>query len=309
MSLDLTVAGNLLVDDIVYEDGSTRMARAGGATLYAALGANLWGIRVGITSVVGDDYPERTLDALDARGIDLSGLRRLENQPGLRTWLLYEGRRRHVVHRLCGPTHAEVSPAATDLDDGPQARAVHLAPMPFEVQRDLVETLRKRPDIAVSLDPYELLMSQNLEDWKELLAGVDDFFFSEDEMLIDGGLESPRPILAELAPEKLNRIFYKRGARGGIAYDRRAGDFLDWPARARTVVDPTGAGDAFAGGVIAGQLLGEPLPRALELGVVSAAFAVEGEGADSLLAAGPDSASRRLREEFGDAPQPAPFWV
>ncbi len=76
MTLDLAVAGNLLVDDIVYEDGGTRMAQAGGAVLYAALGASLWGIRVGIVSVLGDDYPARMLDDLEARGIDLSGLRR-----------------------------------------------------------------------------------------------------------------------------------------------------------------------------------------------------------------------------------------
>ncbi len=150
MSLDLAVAGNLLVDDVVYQDGRTRMAQPGGATLYAALGARLWGIRVGIVSVVGDDYPARMLDDLADRGIDLTGIRRL-------------GR----------------------------------------------------------------------------------------------------------------------------------------PARARAVVDPTGAGDAFAGGVLAGRLLGEPLPRALEHGVVAAAFAVEGEGAEGLLAADPDSARQRLRDELG----------
>ncbi len=296
--LDLAVAGNLLVDDVVYEDGRTRMAQPGGATLYAALGASLWGIRVGIASVIGDDYPAPVLDDLEARGIDLSGLRRL-GRPGLRTWLLYEGRRRHVVHRLGGPTHAEVSPTAADLDSGPRPRAYHLAPMPFDVQRGLVEALAARRQANVSLDPYELLTAQNLDSWKELLAGIDDFFLSEDEMMIDGGLDNPRPILARIGGEKPKRIFYKRSARGGIAYDRRAGRFLEWPARARAVVDPTGAGDAFAGGVIAGRLLGEPLARALELGAVAASFAVEGEGAGGLLAAGPDSAWQRLREDWG----------
>ena len=293
--VDLAVTGNLLVDDIVYEDGSTRMAQAGGAVLYAALGASLWGVRVAIISVIGDDYPSGMLDDLEARGIDLSGLRRL-GRPGLRTWLLYEGRRRHVVHRLDGPSHAEVSPTADDFDAAPRARAVHLAPMPFEVQRGLVDALARR-DCTVSLDPYELLTEQNLDAWKELLAGVDDFFLSEDEMLIQGGLERPRPILAGLCAGRPHRIFYKRGARGGIAYDPRAGRFLEWPARARAVVDPTGAGDAFAGGVLAGRLLGEPLPRALEFGVVSAAFAVEGVGAEGLLAASPDSARQRLRDD------------
>ncbi len=296
-ALDLAVAGNLLVDDIVYEDGRTRMAQPGGAVLYAALGASLWDIRVGIFSVAGDDYPRSMLDQLAARGIDLSGLRSF-GRPGLRTWLLYEGRRRHVVHRLDGPTHAEVSPTAADLDAGPRARAFHLAPMPFDVQRALVETLASR-DASVSLDPYELLTEDNLGAWRELLSGVDDFLLSEDEMMIDGGLERPRPILAELCGDRPRRVFYKRGARGGIAYDRRAERFLEWRARSRAVVDATGAGDAFAGGVIAGRLLGEPLPRALCYGVVSAAFAVEGEGAECLLAAGPGEARRRLRQELG----------
>ncbi len=320
-AVDLVVAGNLLVDDVVYQDGSTRMAQPGGATLYAALGAMLWGIRVGIVSILGDDYPEGILDDLEARGVDLSGLRRL-GRPGLRTWLLYEGRRRHVVHRLDGPSHAEVSPTAADLDAGPRARAVHLAPMPFDLQRGLVEALaRRRPPgggqakpspgggptqhlANVSLDPYELLSADNLDAWKELLAGVDDFFLSEDEMMVAGGLERPRPILAELCGGRPGHVLYKRGARGGIAYDHRAGRYLEWPARARAVVDPTGAGDAFAGGVAAGRLLGEPLSRALELGVVSAAFAVEGVGADGLLAASADSARRRLRDDFGSFRRP-----
>ena len=307
MSLDLAVAGNLLVDDIVHEDGGTRMAQPGGAVLYAALGANLWGIRVGIVSVVGDEYPNRTLDDLAARGIDLSGLRSL-GRPGLRTWLLYEGRRRHLVHRLDGPSHAEVSPTAADFDTAPGSRAYHLAPMPFDVQRGLIEALAPQSDVTqsdvnLSLDPYELLTAHNFDAWKELLTGVDDFLLSEDEMMVDGGLEQPRPILAELCGDSAGgtgagRVFYKRGARGGVVYDPRDRRFLEWPARARAVVDPTGAGDAFAGGVLAGQLLGEPLARALELGIVSAAFAVEGEGARGLLAATPETARQRLRDEF-----------
>ena len=69
MTLDLAVVGNLLVDDIVYEDGRTRMAQPGGATLYAALGARLWGIRVGIISVVGDNYAAPVIVDLAALGI------------------------------------------------------------------------------------------------------------------------------------------------------------------------------------------------------------------------------------------------
>ena len=44
----LVVLGNLLVDDVVFPDGSTRMGQPGGAVLYAALGARLWDVRTGL---------------------------------------------------------------------------------------------------------------------------------------------------------------------------------------------------------------------------------------------------------------------
>jgi hypothetical protein len=53
----IVLLGNLLVDDVVFADGTTRMGQAGGALLYGELGATLWGARPGLVSVLGDDYP------------------------------------------------------------------------------------------------------------------------------------------------------------------------------------------------------------------------------------------------------------
>ncbi len=64
----LVCAGNLVVDDIVLPDGTRRDCQAGGAVLYAALGAALWGAPVVLVAPVGDDYPNATLSALEAWG-------------------------------------------------------------------------------------------------------------------------------------------------------------------------------------------------------------------------------------------------
>ncbi len=304
MKRDLVVLGNLLLDDIVYADGRTRMAQPGGAVLHSALAARLWGIEVGIVTVRGDDYPGWVLEAVAERGVDLAGVRPF-SRPGLRTWLLYEGRRRRVVHRLDGPTHAEVSPAAEDIPPDWEARAVHLAPMPLDIQRQILGALSPRAGLLVSVDPYELLTEAGIDPWRELFAGVDILFLSEDELEIAGALDDPRPILQALAPRLsegnrgLRLVAYKRGARGGLLWDARQGTFLEWSGRAPETVDPTGAGDAFAGGFLAGHLKGEPIPRALERGVVAASFALEGRGADGLLAATPQEAQTRLRDWFG----------
>jgi hypothetical protein len=73
----LVLLGNLLVDDIVFPDGSTRLGQPGGAIMYGSLGAALWGTHVGCVSLVGTDYPVTMLDELEKRRVDLTGVHQL----------------------------------------------------------------------------------------------------------------------------------------------------------------------------------------------------------------------------------------
>jgi sugar/nucleoside kinase (ribokinase family) len=295
VSPDLVVLGNLLVDDMVFPDGRTRMQEPGGATLYSALGASLWGLRAGVASVRGDDYPDWALAALRERGVDLAGVRPLGG-PGVRTWLLYEGERRQVIHRLDRPSHADVSPTAAALPEAwRRARALHLAPMPFAVQRELVDALSGIPGAFLSLDPYRLLTPDSVEDWRGVISRVDAFFLSEDEMEI-GSREDAGPALRSLAGGRLRFVFFKRGAAGGLLYDARDDRLIEWAPRTAGVVDPTGAGDAFAAGFLAGWLADDPLESALARGVVTASFAIEDWGSAGLLRASPAAAAARLAE-------------
>lgn len=297
----LVVLGNLLVDDLVFEDGRTRLAEAGGAVLYAALGAALWGVRTGIVSLRGDDYPAAALEALREREVDLEGVRDL-GRPGARAWLLYEGRRRQIVHRLERPTHADVSPGIGHLPPTwAAAAAFHLTPTPLEAQRELAGALRARGGAWISLDPHVPLRADTLPAWRAVLPQLDALFVGEDELRLEGaGLgDDPRGVLRLLAGGRLGLIACKRGARGGVAYDARGGRCVDWPAVAVDVVDPTGAGDAFAGGFLAGRLSGDSLERALLRGAVTASFAVADWGARGLLAASRDAAGARLAAAEG----------
>ncbi len=300
MTPDLVLLGNLLVDDVVFPDGRTRMGQAGGAMLYASLGASLWGARAGCVSLQGDDYPEQALERLRARGVSTDGIRRL-GRGGVRTWLLYEGRVRRIVHRLGVPSHEEVSP---EYDDVPQAwrtaKAFHLAPMPIARQSDLAERLGAG-GAFVSVDPHEIVTEATLPRWRETLAHADAFFPSEDELRLEDAQTDPHRALRRLAGgfERLKFVAYKRGLRGGLLYDVRADRVHEWQARTNGVVDPTGAGDAFAAGFLLAHLRGLPLADCLRRGVVTASFAIEDWGPDGLLAAAPPAAAARLREWFG----------
>ena len=295
---DLVLAGNLLVDDIVLADGTTLLAEPGGAVLHAALAASLWGCRVGVLSVVGTDYPAEAIETLAGRGVDLAGVRRLEG-PGGRAWLLHEPSARRIIHHLDSPTHAAVSPTPADLPaHWRAARGIHLAPMPLgrqlELARDLADTVAdSRP--FVSLDPFELVRDETADCWREPLSHVDALFAGEDDLRLTG---SAADRLGALAGDRLRLLAVKQAERGGMLLDRHAADTHRWQARTTRVVDVTGAGDAFAGGFLAGWLATGEIPPSLAQGVVSASFVLEDWGSRGLARATPTAARARLVEWF-----------
>ena len=174
------------------------------------------------------------------------------------------------------------------------APAFHLAPMPFPVQRRVLASLANEPNRFVSIDPHRPITGETLDEWLEALAYADAFFPGGDEFLLEGADVHPERVLPRLATGRLRFIVLKQGARGGILYDAHQDRFHRWVGRASKVVDPTGAGDAFAGGFIAGHLEGLPVEACLDRAGVSASFALEARGAASLLEATRTEADARV---------------
>ena len=286
---DLVLLGNLLVDDVVFGDGRTRMAQPGGAILYAALAARMWGTSVGCVSLRGEDYPADALAALRERGVRLEGVHDL-GVDGVRTWLLYEGAVRRVVHRLGGPTHEAVSPGPAHIPEAwRRARAFHLAPMPVAIQRALVEAIRsweapERPAL-VSVDPHVPITEDTHDEWRRLLARVDAFFPSDDEVRWPAAAADPAAALATLVSGRLRFVAWKRGAQGGMLYDARDARAHRWEPDDPQVVDPTGAGDAFAAGFLSAWLENRPDFETLSRAILSAERACSAWGPEALLEA------------------------
>jgi cytidine kinase len=299
----IVLLGNLLVDDVVFADGTTRMEQPGGAVLYGALGATVWGSRPGLVSVLGDDYPAQVLEKLERRGVDLTGVQRL-GRSGVRTWLLYEGHVRRLIHRLGCPTHEDVSPTPALIpSDWGAARAFHLAPMPFGVQRTLLTAFRNHRPAFVSIDPHLPVTEETLHEWREALADADAFLPGEDELLLEGAPENPHRALLRLVNGRLRFVVFKRGAKGGILYDAHDDHFYRWDPRTAAVVDQTGAGDAFGVGLVLAHLEGLPIEACLQRAIVTASFAVAGWGPEALLAATRADAEARLRQWYGSEGQ------
>ena len=99
---------------------------------------------------------------------------------------------------------------------------------------------------------------------------------------------------ATLASFGCEVIVIKRGGRGQYLYERSSNKKWEIPAYPSRLIDPTGAGDVFCGGFLAGFAAGyDPLQAAMQ-GNISASFSIEGSGVFYLLDSMPGLAQARL---------------
>ncbi|WP_232664950.1 sugar kinase [Pseudonocardia sp. TRM90224] len=129
----------------------------------------------------------------------------------------------------------------------------------------------------------------------ELAGAADIVLVGADEARRVFGADSPAALRSLLPGPRL--VVVKDGAREAYAVDR-AGDVVVQPALAVDVVEPVGAGDAFAAGLLTGVLRDEPVQRCLRRGHLGAAavLMIEGDSAPPLAAALLDVSEREWAE-------------
>jgi len=281
---NVVVAGNLTIDDVVLPDGATSMGSLGGNAIWAALGARLWEPTVGIVARRGDDLPEATLDELRSLGIALDGIVPVDG-PTIRNWVIYEtdGSRRWL-YRTPADRYREVAIRASDFPAAwSESRVVHVASMSIDAAEAVVGELRRRGSRArVILDTHEDYTARVRDRLLELAAAVDVFAPSRDELADLLDYDDPERAVRELRTTIRGAIVVKLGADGCLVADGETIEHIR-PVDT-TVVDVTGAGDAFCGGLAAGLAAGLPMTGAVQRGAESAAKAISVFGSISLAA-------------------------
>jgi len=134
------------------------------------------------------------------------------------------------------------------------------------------------------------------DDVRTLLRSLTAFLASEEKLraLFWGRTDDLWQMAEILGSFGCEFIVVKRGARGQLLYDSVSKKRWEIPAYPAQRVDPTGAGDSFCGGFLAGyQETYDPLQAVLH-GSVSASLTIEGSGALHALEALPGLAQARL---------------
>jgi sugar/nucleoside kinase (ribokinase family) len=150
-----------------------------------------------------------------------------------------------------------------------------------DLQQHIINISGKKRLIAC--DTMNLWINNNLQGLKKVLSSVDLFLLNEEEAKLLAGTTSLNKSLERLHAMGPKQIIIKLGRRGCVIFNK--GKISKVPAIADiAVVDPTGAGDCFAGGLLGYMLLyNSSLEDAACYGSAVASFAIEGFGVDHLL--------------------------
>jgi ribokinase len=275
----VVTVGELTLDDIVVEGAGCDWQQPGGGALYSAIGALAWGARPAICATIGSDYPDRWLDRLQAAGVDITPVSRTPER-SLGLWLLYEREgRRHQVEKASGSTFAALDAARCSWRSSvPDVVGVHVAPQTTAGQMSALEDVRAAGVVATQDLLIEPFIDAEPYRSGAAMRGARAFLPSQQEvgqLWMDIDPHALRGHLRESAG--IEHLVIKRGAAGAdVVLDDVV---VRVPPAAETVVDPTGAGDAFCGGFLVGLIdTGDPVEAAVR-GAVSAAVVVETRGA------------------------------
>lgn len=291
--MSLAVFGSVGLDDV--ETPSGRVAGAvGGSAVYFALAASLF-TRVQVAANVGFDFPDAAWAPLRRRGADLSGLKVHRDQPNFRWRGRYEGDLNEAI-----TLETQLNVLALEPEVPPsfaEARLVFLANMGPDVQGRLRDRF---PHARVWADTMNLWIRTQRPALEALLPRLDGLVLNDGEARMLTGernLIAAGVCLQEMGPAT---VVIKKGEHGSFLFAREGRFSL--PAYPTVkVVDPTGAGDSFAGGFLgslaaAGAWDFRAMRRAMVDGTVCASLTVEDFSTRGLEGADPAEIARRGAE-------------
>ena len=291
----------ITVGTVAFDNIETPFGRAdkvvGGAATYIALAASYFLKKQGIVSVVGVDFPQEMIDRFGRRGVDLSGL---EVLPGKESFF-WSGRYHYDMNsRDTLETRLNV---LLDLDpklNGAYRSAEYLMLGNLDpvVQAKVLDQVEA--PALVAMDTMNFWMDSAMEALKQVIARVDILVINDSEVRQLSGEHSLVKAAHKVLAMGPRYLVVKKGEHGALLFDKDRVFFA--PALPLDeVVDPTGAGDTFAGGFIgylarSGDHSFSNLKRAIIVGSAMASFCCEKFGVQRLLELDQEEIDRRIQQ-------------
>ncbi|MDD2679363.1 MAG: PfkB family carbohydrate kinase [Candidatus Omnitrophica bacterium] len=275
--MSILVLGTVALDNVRTPHG-VRKKILGGSAVHFSMAARLF-TRVNLVAIVGRDFPERHIEFLEAKGINLSALIREASGKTFQWSGEYRG---DLNTAITLNTELGVLSTFKPKISEEQKRIEHvfLANLDPDIQRHLLGHMRSPKLIA--LDSMNYWINNKRKSLLRLLKQVHIYVANDQEarsLSQEHNLIQAAKRLRSFGPRM---ILIKKGEHGVLFYsDKFVFSLPGYPAE--KVIDPTGAGDTFAGGFMgylakAKIINMQNIRKALVLGTIAASFNIEDFG-------------------------------
>lgn len=292
--MSVLVVGTTALDSIKTPHGDNPRL-LGGSASHAAVAASFFG-PVSLVGVVGSDFPEKYVDLYKRHQIDLTGLEFAEGNT-----FHWEGEyeinmnNRQTLETDLGVIEDWMPTLHADLREKTFILLANCAP---SLQHHILRQI-KAPQFVIA-DTMDLWLNIAREELLGLLKDIDCLVLNDSEarqLMEEDNVIVATKRIHELGPKY---VIVKKGEHGAIL-SSPAGFFLAPAFPLEKLVDPTGAGDSFVGGLIGylannGGGIDDNLRRAIIHGSVVASFCCEGFGLDATTRATRESIDQRVKQ-------------
>jgi sugar/nucleoside kinase (ribokinase family) len=295
--MSLAIVGTVAFDSIETPSGKADRV-VGGAASYIALAASHFVREQELISIIGEDFPDEFLSTLKSRGVGTDGLVTIK---GGKSFFWEGSYHEDLIGRDTVTTELNVLEGwiPTIPENTKSSKYVMLGNLDPSVQKAVLDQIPTRPHLVV-LDTMNFWMDIAMENLKKVISKVDVLMINDDEARqLTGHKTLP---LSAAAVHKMGpkTVVIKKGEHGAIMFEDGK-KFFSPAMPLENVVDPTGAGDTFAGGFIGylarlGDTSWEAKKQAVVIGSVMASFTCEAFGTERLQTLKESEWHSRMRE-------------
>ena len=279
----------LIVASLAYDGIETKEYKVdnilGGAGTYICLSVKHFDNNCSIISVVGNDFQDKDIKLLESCGVDISGIKIEENDKTFYWSCIYtDNFKERITTKTELNVMANFNPVIPDEKSNPDILVLgNLHP---EIQLSAINQLKNKPS-AIILDTMNYWIENFSETVKEVISKVDIISINDEESEMITGhkdLSEAASVLHSMGPKF---VIIKKGRNGAelFNYEKR---YVTGVFEVEKVIDPTGAGDCFIGGISgflsqSDEVSFESIKSAIDYGTSLASFNVEEMGTKNLL--------------------------
>lgn len=278
------VVGTIAFDEVETPSGSSGKVIAGSAT-YISLATSLFEVESAIVSIVGRDFPKDYLKELADRNINMEGVE-IDNTGDTFYW---KGRYHKDMNRRDTlvtdlNTLANFNPIVPDAFK--YAKVALLGNLHPDIQESVISQINPK-NTTIILDTMNFWIERTWDELMQAVSKTDIITINDEEAFQMTGKTNILSAAKQISDMGPSYVIIKKGEHGSLLYHNDQ-TFLAPAVILDNVVDPTGAGDTFAGGMAGflasqAELNFEVLKTAMVYGSSVASFCVTDFGTKAIV--------------------------